>query len=245
MKKVLVIFLALVTLLSVALVACNDSGSNNGGSSGNNGGDDNDFVVQTKKDTSDTNSDTTGTGNNGSNGWTTFSTPKTIYAMWDIYIRKEPSTSPDNTDGKVSVKTSLTAVAKNDTWYKIDYNGNERYVSADWVTDSIDEVTFTALSADKQFDITVKAAPEGTSAYTVYLRKYQSWAEEAKSIVMTKEKTDEEALKVVEKNAKGNWYIVSYKGDRYYLPYTSANSQYLEGTGLSSSESNGGIIIGG
>lgn len=220
MKKVLVIFLALVTLLSVALVACNDSSSNNGGSSGNNGGDDNDFVVQTKKDTSDTNSDTTGTGNNGSNGssWITANIPTTVYTMWeDVRIRSEANTTSSVELTKISgVGTALNVTAASTPidydggyeWFKVTYNDGsqtyEGYVSGYWVSKNIKDTKFvrdtsaTAMTVatkhqDKKVSLRSKPSVLGDGTYVDdFIGTYNGTCEK------------------VGQNESGTWYIIKY-----------------------------------
>lgn len=220
MKKVLVIFLALVTLLSVALVACNDSSSNNGGSSGNNGGDDNDFVVQTKKDTSDTNSDTTGTGNNGSNGssWITANIPTTVYTMSaGLRIRSEANTTSSIELTQISsVGTALNVTAAstqidNDggyEWFKVTYNDGsttyEGYVSGYWVSKNIKDTKFvkdasaTALTVATKYQdkkVSLRNAPSvhGDNTYVGdFVGTYNGTCEK------------------VGQNESGTWYIIKY-----------------------------------
>lgn len=147
MKKILAIFLALVTIMSVALVACD---KNNGGTTGGNSNDDDDddiFVTQGNNKDTDTgakDSDTKDT----SGGWKTIN--QTIYVadLIGVTIRKEASASSVQV-GSAKFSESLMAIAYNaDTdWYKISYtsskaDNNEAYVKGEWFTEDKGDLEF-------------------------------------------------------------------------------------------------------
>lgn len=151
MKKILAIFLALVTIMSVALVACD---KNNGGTTGGNSNDDDDddiFVTQGNgKDTSDTKD--TGDDNDTSSGWQVVT--RTIYVadLSGVAIRKEASTASSRI-GSVKFGEGVTAIAYNadSDWYRISYQSakaenNEAYVKGEWFTEDKDDLEFESCN---------------------------------------------------------------------------------------------------
>lgn len=249
MKKILAIFLALVTIMSVALVACD---KNNGGTTGGNSNDDDDddiFVTQGNgKDTSDTDdtSDTKDTGD----GWVEIAT--TVYAVCNFDLRKEADMELNGVK-KIECGTALNAVAKNTAWYKVNYEGQELYIHSDYVGSSKAAATFTDLAEDDQFDIKIQAA-NGNSKPTINIRKIPTYDSKWGSYgYQTKQEgyigtdyvlsigitdTASSPLKVIAKNGTGDWYKVKYKGEEWYLPVTSATKPYLGG--ISTSPTPGG-----
>lgn len=223
MKKLLTLFLALITVLSVTLVACNDSTPPS--TSDDDGG--NEFVSRnpTTSDTSDTDKD----DKNNTGAWTEVN--YAIYAMADnLNIRAEASGSSTSL-GKVNIGTSLTAVAKSDDWYKISYtDGTDgvAYVSADFVTTVENESKFTDYATDSEDRKALVIKEEGTNEnpYTVYLRKNPSLDEED-SVSINREKTSGDKLMKVGVNASGNIWKVTYNGGTYYIG--AGAFKYFEG----------------
>lgn len=217
MKKILAIFLALVTIMSVALVACD---KNNGGTTGGNSNDDDDddiFVTQGNgKDTSDT-KDTGDDTKDTSDDWVAVS--KTVYLAVKYDLRTAPnfndrgtSALPMNKESKSGVEvligTELSVVAKKDRWYKVNYNGGEYYISCTCVVDSKSELDFTRLEGADQFDITLKKDKQ------VNIRTVQMTASNYEENVTLK---GEVTLKVVGMDTTKKWYKVLYNGGEYYL----------------------------
>ena len=249
MKKFLALFLVLAMMLSVALVACSDTTTTSGNN--NNDVEDNDdddlgFVSKDTNNDDETGDDTDDKGNTGIDAdWNTVA--YTIYAMCSINIRTEPS-AKSATHGTVTAKTALNATAKStdedDCWFKISYDGSTYYVDADYVTTNLKEATFNNLEESAQFELTIKDPVKSTETNQVKLRKLPTFdAEFTFETVTNKDtNTDNNKMKVVGMNESGNWYIVEYKNETYYLAVTSSTKPYLEG--LPSAGGNNGPVGG-
>ena len=233
MKKILAIFLALITILSITLVACNEKAVT---TPNNDNDDDNDFVIQSKNTTDS--SDTGDTNDVPDGDWTPVSYQ--IYAMTKINLRAEDSKSSTSI-GTVEAATALTAVAKSEKWYKISYNNQDAYVSADYVTETVAEATFTTLADADQFEVKVKQhnTQNNENAYQVNLRAYPSFDTDLATTSVTKADTDTNPMTVIAKNGTGSWYKVTYKGSEYYLAITSKTKPYLEGIPATDGNGNG------
>ena len=230
MKKLLAIFLALVTVLSVALVSCDNGGTTNNNDDPSN--DTNEYFVPMPDD-----SDSGVSGENSGSGtstgvsqeeWKTVS--YSVYPVTDMNIRKGSTTGAE-----VSVKQSaeLKAVAvKNDKngdpdWYKLDYNGEEYYADAAYISTNIGDTKFNDLS--EALTITVKAHKSDEDPYQVNLRDYPSFDSGVHVEPVKKENTDTNPIKALKQSESGKWYLVEYKGKNYYLAVTSVTKPYLEG----------------
>ena len=234
MKKFLALFLVLAMMLSVALVACSDTTTTSGNN--NNDVEDNDdddlgFVSKDTNNDDETGDDTDDKGNtNIDTDWNTVA--YTIYAMCSINIRTEPS-AKSATHGTVTAKTALNATAKStdedDCWFKISYDGSTYYVDADYVTTNLKEATFNNLEESAQFELTIKAPADSSNKNQVKLRKLPTFDAEFTFETVTNEDTTNNKMKVVGMNESGNWYIVEYKNETYYLAVTSSTKPYLEG----------------
>lgn len=238
MKKILAIFLALVTIMSVALVACD---KNNGGTTGGNSNDDDDddiFVTQgNNKETSDTDSK----GTNNSSGWQEVSV--TIYAMGVVNLRSEANRSDDsNVLAKTTIGQSLSATAKDEDWYKVSYNNQEAYISADFVTTNKAEATFVSCTETvlkvKQEIVNQNASTDYDKYCKVNVRTdpVVDSATETKHVLIYSDTANGE-LKLVGKNETGSWWKVTYKDNTYYI--ASGSFKWFEG--YSSSSGNGGL----
>ena len=239
MKKFLALFLVLAMMLSVALVACSDTTTTSGNNNNDIENNDDDDLGFVSKDTGDdeTGDETDDKGNVENSGWEA-ATYK-IYAMANgLNIRKEPSLSKNVEKlGQVDVGTELTALERNDEWYKISYNGTTAYVNREYVTLSKDEATFTTDAEPTVLKIqqndanddmlnlrTDPSIPDDNATYALDI-KYDN--------------TKDGQLKKVGQNASGTWYVVEYDADgsgdgvakTYYIKINSETSRIL---GLSS-----------
>ena len=225
MKKTLALLLALIMILSVALVACDK----NSGTSGTTGDDEGGSIVnKNNKKEDEEDEGGAGAGDDTPITGTEIALATKVYPMVDLYIRKG---SQDGVKVKVAQKTELTTthVINGDNnepaWYKVTYNNETYYANALYVTTNVAEATFTAPS--ETITLTVKS----TATNGVNLRKYPSWdnsdAHERETVNSTDTATN--AITVVKINETGNWYQVTYKGATYYLAITSATIPYLNG----------------
>lgn len=226
MKKILAIFLALVMILSVALVACSKDKATTGGNSDD--AEDDDIFVQNSKDkeTSDTDKDDKKTG-----GWEAAAYP--IYCMaTGLNVRSSDSTSSDKL-GTLKIGDKLDATERNDDWYKVTYNGVIAYVARDYVTASANEATFTDLGEAKTMHVV-----DAKKDLQVVLRNDPVISDD--TIGMYFKGTDTGVLTQIGSNADGSWYKVSYDPDgvgekaavEYYL---SVGKSARELFGISSS----------
>ena len=240
MKKILAIFLALIMIMSVALVACSNDRATTGGGEGGVEDDDNDFVSK-KTDTSTDTDDESKKTNSGD--WTAL-TNTTIYAMCKVNLRTADSKKSDTNIAKtVEAKTALTALAKSDSWYKVSYEGQELYIDANYVGSSLEEATFTDLAEADRFNVTIKAHGANEDPYSVCLGKLPTFDRSLEgTIYVKKANTDVNPLIVIAKNGTGSWYKVSYNNEIYYLCITSKTKPYLNG--IPTSGGNGEIVGG-
>ena len=233
MKKLLAIFLALVTVLSVALVSCDNGGTTNNNDDPSN--DTNEYFVPMPDD-----SDSGVSGENSGSGtstgvsqeeWKTVS--YSVYPVTDMNIRKSPSISNTVATKEVKQSTELKAVAVksdkngNALWYKLDYNGEEYYAAADYVSENIGDTKFSDLT--EALTITVKDNTSDEDPYKVNLREYPSFGIGVKTTTVKKENTDVTPIKALKKSESGTWYYVEYNGKNYYLAVTSVTKPVLNG----------------
>ncbi len=223
MKKTLAAFLALITISSVALVACNDdSPVNNDG--GNNNGDEFEIIANPGTTESNTGSDTTDTGdnNNGLAGsFEDLSSPKTLYVVSAVRIRTEPTLKDSTVKVQVQAGTQLQATAKNKNWYKITYNNEPCYVVAEYVTDDATVIEYKDVAEDDTIKTLTIAEKNGTSQQ-VNLREAPVVYDDVKFVTVTnKEVTADKPLVILQKNTAGNWYKVQYNNKEYYVAINS------------------------
>ncbi|MBQ9112192.1 MAG: hypothetical protein IJY08_01265 [Clostridia bacterium] len=230
MKKTLALFLALMTILSFALMTCNNN--NNSNNTDNTEDDDGDLVVPPN---SQTDNSTSGGDNSGSGTtsvpveeWETIS--YTVYPIVDMNIRKGSTTG---TKTPVSQSEALNAVAvKKDKngdpdWYKLSYNGGEYYADAAYISTNIGDTKFSDLA--EALTITVRSHTSDEDPYQVNLRDYPSFDSEVHVTPVKKVNTDVNPIKALKQSESGTWYYVEYNGAKYYLAVTSATKPYLDG----------------
>ena len=134
MKKFLAILLALATVTTISLTACNKKDKTE-----DEGDDwDNDFYNsnQDTDDTSDT-SDTDEAGNNGeennggttSGAWNELAAPETVYVLQSVYLR---NSAKDNDKSGISLnqdaQLTRTAISSDGKWAKVTYNSATYYI---------------------------------------------------------------------------------------------------------------------
>ncbi len=212
MKKTLALFLALVTVLSIALVACKKNTP-----PASSGGEGEDVWADRTPNTSDTSTDTDNKKPTG--GWVEVN--YNIYAMADqLNIRKEDSTSSASLT-KVDIGKEMVAVAKSDDWYKITYADGEdgfAYVNADFVTTVKDEATFTNLPEPEVLKIKEDTNNTyGEKGREVNLRAFPLFDENSDITTIYRSNTLNNELKKVAVNTKGNIWKVEYNNATYYV----------------------------
>ncbi len=156
MKKLLILALALIMILSV-LVSC--------------GNDDPKDTTADAEETEDTQPSI-----DVPNGFTVFATAKTLYVNTNMLnVRSAPKTKDEegnpinNIIGTLDYQDKVTAIAENGEWTFIDYNGSGAYVSSDYLVDKKpDDTTEGTISTetdvpDDQF------SPTGDEGETVYV----------------------------------------------------------------------------
>ncbi|MBR4012721.1 MAG: SH3 domain-containing protein [Clostridia bacterium] len=239
MKKTLAIFLALIMILSVALVACKSKTTS---SNTNEEEESNEFVLQNKNDTSDTTDTSTDTDDKGeSTVFVDFTSTKKLWVMSDVNLRSEPKMDSGVNKVGVEAGTELEASAKNNDWYKITYNGETRYVSVDYVTENKADTQFIISENEADwFTLTIKASGVSTPN-KINLRSKPVFADDVTYKTVTEEDvTTTNPLTVVGKNESGNWYIVTFKDEVYFLAITSVTKPVLVGLPSNSGGNFGG-----
>ena len=216
MKKILAIFLALVMILSVALVACSKDKATTSGD-GDGGDDDDVFMAQNSKDTTDTGDD----DKKDKVGYDAVN--YTVYVMGkDVRVRSEDSTG-DNVLGYANIGDSFVATATDGDWYKIAYNNSDAYISADYVTTNQNESVFEGCDPTplkiKNTVVNENATTDTEKYAKVQLRSDPALTEATKKdqpvLIYTNTQNDE--LVKVGQNKSGTWYKVTYNGNTYYV----------------------------
>lgn len=210
MKKTLALFLALVTILSIALVACK---SNTPPISSNDADDD---VWADRANTSETSTDTS---KNQSGSWEVLDAT-TVYVMADGVNIRDGASKSDKKLGSANIGESFPALETNDDWYKITYNNEEAYISADFVTTDAAEATFVDFEEANYVTLTVDEHSSGQDAYTVNLRTMPALDEIGKTVSRNGTDKDGKAdgtfattggqLVKIGQNQKGNIWKVKY-----------------------------------
>jgi hypothetical protein len=164
MKKTLALILALLMILSVALVSC-------GGEEEETSGTDDFFNIPGTDPTQGT--DNNGGENEGGDENTNNSTSAgyvatndTVYACYKSVLRADDKTTAEVV-ATVEFGTALTRVAKGRKWSQINFNGTEAYIANDLLTESKAAVTFK----DVEEGTTRKVSKLGTSK-NANLRQY-------------------------------------------------------------------------
>ena len=214
MKKTLALFIALITILSVALVSCNDktppAATND---------DDEDVWVDKTNNNNNTDTSDTDTGDNKTPSGVWSEKSGTVYVMANgLYVRKEANTSGGYYK-QVNIGDSFAFTATDGDWYKITYEGGEggvAYLSAKYVTEDKNEATFTSLTTPETLQIE-DIQTEGDDDYQVCLRDNAALQAGTSDQYIERADTLEGELKKTAVNGKGNIWEVEYKGTKYYI----------------------------
>ncbi len=229
MKKTLAVLLALITICSTALVACNNDKED---PSQNTEGDDG-FDISVPTDTDDTTgtgegTDTTDTNNNssnnnGSSAGEFTSVTKSVYTMARVYLRSEPKRSDSSKYKIVEPGTKLDVTATNTDWYKVTYEGAVRYIVAAYVTDNIEDTQFSDVAEDDALKTLTIAIGADNESKSVNLREVPVVFDDVSIVTVDNTKvTAEKPLTILKKNASGNWFVVEYNDKEYYVAINSS-----------------------
>ena len=149
MKKLLILALALIMVLSV-------------------------FVSCGKDDPEDTTEEPEETENNDPvdipDGFTAFASPKTFYVnTTKLNVRSAPEVVDGNVVGALNYQDKVTAVAENDKWMYISYNGTPAYVSKDYLVDEKPDDTTVGTVSNETDVPDSEFSPIGDAGETVYV----------------------------------------------------------------------------
>lgn len=239
MKKTLAIFLAIITILSVALVACKKKAPSAAGNEGEGEGDQ--YVSLNNPTAGSDTSDTSDTNNNDTTGWT--ERAGTVYLMADNVNIRSQATTGNNVKGKANMGDQFSFTAVNTKWYKITYNNAEAYISADYITENAADADFTTKKLAAPQNLEVETAPanwdKDGKGYGIALRVNACLVENASDVTIFKaDVTAEKPLKKIAENASGNVWQVEYNGKTYYMG--SAAYRYCDGDTTNNSGNVGG-----
>lgn len=216
MKKILAIFLALITIMSVALVACSNDKTTTSGSNDDVDDTDDEFVAQKGTDTEDETDDS----DNKKTGYDAVS--YTVYVMGNnVRVRADDSTSGEVL-GNANIGDSFVATATDGDWYKITYNNGEAYISADYVTTNQNESVFESCEATvlkiKNTVVNENATKDTEKYAAVQLRSDPAFTDATRTEnVLIYSNTQNGELVKVGQNKAGTWYKVTYNGGTYYV----------------------------
>ncbi len=262
MKKTIAILLALMTMLSFSLMACNKKGNN----SGNTDDLDNDNFAPSSGTNSTNSSDTengtgdgTGTGNNSGNlsgNWV--AKAGTVYLIAKSNIRSATDMKDSSIITNLEAGTALERVRTNNIWDEVTYDGKTAYVLSYRVASSKNEFEFIDYTGDDIKEIHVKPA-SGNNTPQINLRstpmfptsatveKYSS--EDNVVCTINGVGTANGELKVVGINKSGTILKVTFDGKdvkgnerkgTFYIGYGALNS-LVEKYGGSSGGSSGSL----
>lgn len=242
MKKTLALFLALITILSVALVACKKNTPS--AIPSDDEGDDGQYVSLNPNPTGSDTSDTSGT-TGGTAGWT--ERAGTVYVMGDkVRIRSQANSNNSSIiTNETKIGDSFAFTAVNSKWYKITYNDAEAYISAEYVTENANEADFTTKKLTTPDPLTIETAPSNYGnegkGYAIALRVNACLVENASDITIFKaDVTAEKPLKKIAENASGTVWQVEYNGKTYYM----GSAAYKLCDGNPDNNTSGGVIGG-
>ncbi len=229
MKKTLALFLALITILSVALVACkkNTPAAVPSGDEVDDG-----QYVSPNKPTGTDPAGTSDTSQTGVAGWT--ERAGTVYVMGDqVRIRSQANSNNSSIiTNQTKIGDSFAFTAVNSKWYKITYNNAEAYISAEYVTENANDADFTTKKLTTPQNLEIETAPANWDTagkgYGVALRVNPCLVENASDMTIYKaDVTADKPLKKIAVNASGNVWQVEYNGKTYYMG--SAAYRYCDG----------------
>lgn len=150
MKKTLALILALLMMLSVALVSCGDKEKeteNTGDDIWNYGPD------EPGENTGSEGENTDNSGNQVSTN-TYEELNATMYVLHPVTVRGIDKKNTQNTVGTLNFGDSVTVTGKNSTWYRVKLaNGTVGYVYDDVLTSSADAVTVKLLETPIEVEI--------------------------------------------------------------------------------------------
>lgn len=207
MKKFLALFLALITILSVSLVAC---GKKDGESTNTTAPNDDLWTGAPIEPGTDSGSDSTPvtTLPPVDLTWVEDTARTTVYVTYghNCNIRTEDSTS-STIVGEAVFGQAFQRIKYNDVWTVIEYNGNQRYIQTAFLDTIVEKVTFEPVE-----NLTVYVKPGNT----LNLR-WALWSEETKeaTLALSDGVPGGTALTVTGKNSTG-WYRISYDGKTLY-----------------------------
>lgn len=245
MKKFLAILLALATVTTISLTACNKKED-----PADDGDDwDNDFYNE-NKDTSDTSgsSDTADNGENGgANTATWIDKNDTVYVgMNGTQLREGPGKSYKSAK-TVDFKTALTRLQTNGTWDKVKLEDVEYYVMSALVSTNINDFEFDDLASPvnltintgKQINLRGTPFVPDTEDNTLLQHNVK------KSGLKPENVTAEKPLVKVAVSKSGDYYKVTYDGTTYYIKGKKlVNEGTITDPSVSGGSTGGGSVVG-
>lgn len=234
MKKFLAIFLALITILSVSLVACGDSNE--------------------PADTKDPNDDIwTGDPVTTTDPATTTTAPVTTLppvnltytedtARTTVYVTYGANCNirvDDNKNaavvGMAAFGSSYQRIKYNDVWTVISYNGQERYIQTKFLDTIVEKVTFSTIDPG----VTVYSIAE-----TSLCLRWALYHDDTKDITDAEYVDKGVAMTKIGENSLG-WSRVLYNGKTLYCKseFISTNNP-ADGTGADTTPSTGPSAMG-
>ena len=153
----------------------------------------------------------------------------------NLNVRK--TTNANGTNNKYSTQLSagqsVTATAKatikNDEWYKVDFNGNEGYILAEYMTTNKNDTVFKDLATPEK--LTIKEDKK------VNAREYPAFGSHTKAIELDRAATVNGKLEKVGVNESGNIWVVKYtEADK-----TEAKTYYIGNLAFENFEGYGSV----
>ncbi len=223
MKKFLAIFLALLMVMTVALVSCKKDDKTDEGDDWDNEDYDNIGSGSESGSGSETESGTeTGDGTTPAGSWTEVN--QTVYVLHPVYLRTAMIDTAKSTIA-LDIGETLTRVGvhSSERWAKVTYNG-ETYFVYNFVL-STSPVNFAKV--ENVETTVINSRTDGTED-TYYLRSTPCLASTTKyndvlnnsPVSVKKSETTENKLVITGYDAANNCARVTYKGNSYYIVAT-------------------------
>ncbi|MBO5415972.1 MAG: hypothetical protein J6A83_05015 [Clostridia bacterium] len=155
MKKFLALFLVLVIAFSCILVSCNKNEEGEPEDTEDDGGDFIGFGTYATTTGTGDGENPVQTGNTHTDfTWTDDTAGTLVYvAVPSLNVRDDTNTSEESYVASIKMGESFKRTRYNAQWTEIEYNGEKRFVSTQFITTNDGHVVFTALDAPKKMYI--------------------------------------------------------------------------------------------
>lgn len=251
MKKFLAIFLALMMIMTVALVSCkkNDNTDEDGDNWDNEGYD---SIGSGSESGSGSGSGSESGSDSGTGAGTWIPKEDSVYVGMNSTALRD---GPGSSYGKVATVNSGTALTRketNGTWDKVVYNDKECYVLHALVASDANDFQFDDLAVENRVNLTIAQGKQVNLRTTPFVADVPSddkaftFNVGVSGLGSTANPHDAATNPLVKigVSKSGNWYKVEYKGNTYYIAKNTVTSGTVVDPSAPAGSGNGGGDIG-